>query len=216
MEWGILAIGIVFLIIAYVVLQGTRAALAWRRAAASGDVGVIRQIAQEAIEAWRSMKRPREVAPEVWRGIQSLELLDVGPDYVRVSCQAEGEYRLQDGRWMEVTSPLQEGMAITARAADMLLYELPHARLARVQIDVYTTFRGADGTPSRQCILSTIASREAAREVDWDEWPPQEIVRALGGRYRLSEAGQALPIDPDEAALSRPPEGRGERTPLPR
>lgn len=223
MEWGILIIGIIFLVISYVVIQGTRAALAWRRAAAAGDAGVIRQIAREAIDAWRSMKRPKEVAPEVWRGIQSLDLVDVGPDYVRVSCQAEGEFRLQEGRWVELVSPLQEAMAITARAADMLLYELPHVRLNRVQIDVYTTFREAGGASRHQCILSTIASREAARQVDWDEWSPREIVDALGGRYRLGEGGQALGIDPDEVTVSQPAgehgpqsDSAGEAASLPR
>lgn len=204
MEWGILVISIVFLAVAYVVIQGTRATLAYRRLAAAGDVSAIRELAQEAIDSWRSVKRPKEVPPEVWRGIQSVELVDVGPDFVRVSCQAEGEHRLLDGRWVEMASPLQEGMAVTARAADMLLYEVPNARLASVQIDVYTTFREADGTSRHQCILSTIGRREAARGVDWENWSAAEIVDAFGGRYRLGDSGQALPIDPDVGALSAP------------
>ncbi len=205
MEWGILVISIVFLAVAYVVIQGTRAALAYRRQAAAGDVAAIRELAQEAIDSWRSMKRPKEVPPEVWRGIQSVELVDVGPDFVRVSCQAEGEYRLLDGRWVEVASALQEGMAVTVRAADMLLYEVPNVRLPGVQIDVYATFREADGTSHHQCILSTIARREAARDVDWENWAPAEIVDAFAGRYRLSESREALPIDPDVDALVAPP-----------
>lgn len=204
MEWGVLAIGIVFLVVGYVVIQGTRAALAWRRAAAAGDVEVIRELVEGAIEGWRSGKRPKEVPPEVWRGVQTVEVVDMGPDYVRVSCQAEGEYRLVDGRWAEVASPLQVGMSITARAADMLLYEVPNLRLDRAQIDVYVPFPERGGGLRPQCILSTIARREIARGVDWDEWTPAEIVEALGGRYRLDAAGRPLPIDPDQAFISRP------------
>ncbi len=203
MEWGIAAIGILFLFLAYIVVQGTRAATAWRRAAAAGDVEVIRRILDDAISAWGAMRRPKEVAPDVWRGVQSMETVDVGPDFVRVSCQAEGEYRLAGGRWVETASALQEAIAITARAADMLLYELPHFKPDQVQVDVYTTFRTPQGAARRQCILSTPASREAARAVDWEEWSATEIVEALGGRYHLGDSGQPLPIEPAKALKPR-------------
>ena len=198
MVWGILAITIVFIVVGYVVLQGTRASLAWRRAAAAGDVEVIRRMLEEAIASWRSMKRPKEVASDVWRGVQSVELVDVAPDSARVSCQVESEYRLVDGRWTEVTSPLQEGMAVTARLADMLLYDVPNLHLAAARIDVHNTFRGPEGAAERACIVTTNARREVAGEVDWEGWTPAEIVDAFGGRYRLGERGAALPIDVDE------------------
>lgn len=212
MEWAVLGIGIVFLLLAYIVIQGTRAAGAWRKAAAAGDVDVIRRLAEDAIDAWRSMRRPKDMPPEVWRGVQSMELTDVGADFIRVSCQAESAYHLLGGRWVETANPLQEGMAITARAADMLLYELPHMSLSRVQIDVYTTFRGAEGTTRRECILSTPASREAARQVDWENCTAAEIVEALGGRYRLADSGQPLPIEPEKTAASLKPRRSGPKT----
>lgn len=200
MQWALLALLILFLLVAYVIIQGTRAALAWRKAAAAGDVKVIRDILEDSINSWRSTKRPKTIAPDVWRGIQSMQAVDVGPDYVRVSAQAEGEYRLAEGgRWVEVRNALQEGMAITAKAADMLLYELPHFRPNRIQIDVYTTFREADGAAYRACILSVSGSRERARQVDWDEWTAEEIVDALGARYRLGEGGQPLPVEVEQA-----------------
>lgn len=200
MEWGILAVAIIFIVVGYIVLQGTRASLAWRRAAARGDVEVIRQMLDDTIASWRSMKRPKEVAPDVWRGVQTAQLVDVGSDSAVVSCQVESEYRLVEGRWLEVSSALQEGMAVTARLADMLLYEVPNLRLASARIDVYTTFRDAEGAAERACIMSTNATREAARGVDWEEWPAADIVDAFGGRYRPGERGAALPIDPDEGA----------------
>ncbi|MBI2913042.1 MAG: hypothetical protein HYY03_03900 [Chloroflexi bacterium] len=213
MEWAVAGIGVFFLFLAYIVVQGTRAATAWRKAAAAGDVDVIRRIIEEGIAAWRSMKRPQEVASEVWRGVQSMEVVAVAAGSARVSCQAESEYRLLNGRWVEMANPLQQGMAITARAADMLLYELPHLRLERVQIDIYTTFREADGPAGRRCILSTQATREAARQLDWENWTATEIVEALGGRYRISGSGQPLPIDPRRPSLTRraPRNGRKAR-----
>ncbi|MDO8613763.1 MAG: hypothetical protein Q7R32_13230, partial [Dehalococcoidia bacterium] len=117
-----------------------------------------------------------------------------------VSCQVESEYRLLDGRWVEVSSPLQEGFAVTACLADMLLYDVPNLRLDSVRIDVHTTFRDVGGTAERACILTTNVRRELAREVDWEEWTPAEIVDAFGGRYRLGERGVALPVDPVEGA----------------
>jgi hypothetical protein len=194
LTWALITIFVLFLLLAYIVLQGTRAALAWRRAAADGDTKVIRDIVQDCLEGWRSQKRPKAIAPEVWRGIQSLQLIDVEADFVRVSATAESEYKLADGRWLEMRNPLQEGIAITARAADMLFYELPHYRPDRLQIDVYTTFRDESGVTRRECVLSTETTRELAREVDWEEWEAERIVEALGGRYELSENGRPLPV----------------------
>jgi hypothetical protein len=213
MQWALLGLAILFLIVAYIIVQGTRAAMAWRKAAAAGDVKVIRDIVEDALGAWRSVKRPKQVRTEVWRGIQSLQAVDVGADFVRVSCQADSEHQLLNGRWVEVRNPLQEGMAITAQAADMLFYELPHFRPERVQIDVYTTYGEADGATKRDCILSTATSRETAKLVDWEEWTPEQIVEALGGRYRLSDSGRPLPVRPAVTASVRTARGNGRRAP---
>ena len=209
--WGVIVIGIIFVLVGYVVIQGTRAASAWRKAATAGDIGVIQKILEEAIGGWRSSRRPKEVPPEIWRGIQSMELVEVGPDSVRVSCSAESEYRLEEGRWVETVNPLQGGMAITVRAADMIFYELPYFRPDLVQIDIYTTFREPAGATQRQCILSTPATREAARQVEWDEWTATEIVEAFGGRYLLGESDQPLPIEPKGIVA---PSGNGDKAAL--
>jgi hypothetical protein len=210
MEWAVLGLGILFLLITYIVVQGTRAATEWRKAAAAGDVKVIRDILEDSLNGWRSMKKPKEVPVEVWRGIQSMQVVEVAPDLVRLSCQAEGEYKMTNGRWVERANPLQEGMAITARALDMLLYELPHFKPDGVQVDVYTSFRQASGAHTA-CILSTVATREAAREVDWEEWTPWEIVDALSGRYRMDDFGQPLPIEVEEPAPGGPEDSATKR-----
>lgn len=216
LPWALLGLTIFFLLVTYIVVQGSRAAMAWRKAASQGDVEVIRTIVEDSLSAWRSMKRPAAVPPDVWRGIQSMQLTDLAADFVRVSCQAQSEYRMDEGRWVEVRSPLQEGMEITARAADMLFYEMPHYRPERVQIDVYTVFNEGEGRSRNVCILSTAASRDQARNVDWEEWSAEQIVQFLGGRYRLGAFGQALPVDvePPSGLLAelQPPGGAGSRS----
>ncbi|MCI0783461.1 MAG: hypothetical protein J4N77_03960 [Chloroflexi bacterium] len=193
-QWALIVIFILFLVLAYIIVQGTRAALAWRDAAASGDTKVIRDIVEDSLEGWRSQKRPKPVAAEVWRGVQSLQFVHVEADFVRVSATADSDYKLVDGQWLEMRNSLQEGIAITAQCAEMLFYEMPHYRPDRLQIDVYTAFRDKSGASLRECILSTEATREVARTVDWDEWTSDEIVEALGGRYRLSDVGRPLAI----------------------
>ena len=195
LPWALLGLTLFFLLITYIVVQGSRAALAWRTAAAAGDLKVIRMIVEDSLSAWGSGKRPKAVQPDVWRGIQSMQLTDLATDFVRVSCQAQSEYRMEEGRWTEVRNPLQEGIEITARAADMLLYDMPHYRPERIQIDVYTAFREGEGPTQNVCIMSTAATREQAREVDWEEWNAGDIVDALGARYRPGEFGQPLPIE---------------------
>lgn len=195
LQWALLGLAIVFIIVAYIVIQGTRAALAWRAAAAKGDVKVIAEIVDDSLRGWAAMKKPKDVAVDVWRGVQSAQLVEVDADSVRVSCQAESEYQMVGGKWIEKSNPLQAGLAITAKMAEMLLYELPHFRPDRIQIDVYTTYRVEDGQPSRACIVSSEPDRQKARDVDWDDWSGEEIADALGARYRMGERGQPLPIE---------------------
>ena len=150
LQWALLVIFVLFLVLAYIIVQGTRAAIAWRTAAADGDTKVIRDIVEDSLEGWRSQKRPKPVSVEVWRGVQSLQLVHVEADFVRVSATAESDYKLVGGQWLEMRNPLQEGFAITARAAEMLFYELPHYRPERLQIDVYSAFRDDSGATRRE------------------------------------------------------------------
>jgi hypothetical protein len=206
MQWALIGIAVFGVILAYVVWQGMRAANKYRELAAAGDLPTIRLIVDEALAEWHSGRPPKGLPPTVWAGVQTMEVVDVGSDYVHVSCSAEGEYKMVDGRWLETKSPLQEGMAITAKATEMLLYELPHLRLDRVVVDVYTTYRDAVGV-RRELILSCDARREDAREVDWDDWTPQQITESLGARYRLGEHGQALPLSSNGETAQPPAEG---------
>lgn len=195
MEWALIGILVFAALISYVIIQGTRAQLKWRELAAAGDVPTIRLILNDQIEMWKEGRVPAGVSPTVWRSIQNMELTEVGADYARVSCDAEAEYRTVDGRRQMVTTPLEQAMQVTAKAADLLLYDLPNLKLARVQIDVYSTFRDPFGDEEQKCILTCTATRTAAREVDWDEWTAQEIVDYFGARYEVDERGMPLPIE---------------------
>jgi hypothetical protein len=198
LQWALLGIFIAVSFLAYIIIQGTRAAMAWREAAKNGDTKVIRDIVEDALKVWSSQKRPKPVPPEVWRGIQSMQLAGVAADYVRVSCIAGSEQKMLDGRWVEIRNPLQEGVAITARAADMLFWELPHYRPETVQIDVYTDYREEEGRTRRECIISTRANRADAAALDWEEWTAEQIVNALGAVYSLNSNGRPVPIEPLE------------------
>ncbi len=207
-DWGI-AVAIVFLFIlflfvGFVIIQGTRAQLYWRKLVEQGDVGAIQALASEEINRWRTARTPRGVAPEVWHGVQSADLIEVKPDAVRVSALAEGQYALVSGERREVSSALNEGIKLTARLAEMLMYDIPNVKLPYAQIDIYSTYRDERGS-SQQCIISTVCKREISDALDWDDMSPDEIVLAFAGRYSLDDRGNALPINPDAVGPSGVP-----------
>ncbi len=196
LQWALLGIFIAVSFLAYIIIQGTRAALAWRDAAKDGDTKVIRDIVEDALKMWSAQKRPKPVSSEIWRGIQSMQLTAVAPNYVRVSCVAESEHKMVDGRWVEIRNPLQEGVAITAKAADMLFWELPHFRPENIQIDIYADYRDDEGRTRRECVMTTQAARDEAKDLDWEEWTADQITDALGAVYKLNQNGRPVPITP--------------------
>lgn len=201
MEWGLLIVGIIAALIAYAVIQETRAQRHWRSLTEAGDVDAIRQILEAATQRWRTERVPKGVPASLWHGVQTVELVEVGRDFARVGCSAEGQYAVVGDRRQEISSPLQEGMELTRKLADMLFYDIPNLRLARAQIDVYTTFRDEYSVASQRCILSTIIDRTRAEDIDWDAASDEEFVRHFGGRFSLDSRAGARPIDPEEGAL---------------
>jgi hypothetical protein len=126
--------------------------------------------------------------------VQSAEVLEVSPDGVRLSATAEGQYAAVSGERHQISNALHEGMKVTAKLADMVLYDVPNVRLPFVQIDIYSTYRDQQSS-SQRCILSTRCERAVAEGLDWDETDAEEIVQAFGGRYALDDTGNALPIE---------------------
>jgi len=207
-DWGIaVAIGVVmllFVVVGWVIVQGTRAQLAWRTLVEAGDIDAIRTLVAEELDRWKSMRMPKGTEASVWHGVQTAELVDVQPDGVRLSASAEGQYALVSGERREVSGALREGMKLTSKLADMTLYDIPNVKLDHVHVDIYTTYRNEAGS-SQRCVLSTLAARSVADGVDWDATDAEDIVRAFGGRYVLDDRGQPLPINPDDVGASGVP-----------
>ncbi len=199
-NWGlVIAVAFMFVILAfisYVVLQGTRTQMAWRERAEQGDVDVIRTLVSDEVERWKTTRMPKGTNPQVWHGVQRAQVLDVTPDSVRVAAAADGEYALVSGERREVTTSFQQGLGVTAKLADLLLYDVPNLRLPSVQVDIYSTFRD-DRSASQRCIISTVCDRTIATDIDWEEMGAEEIVRAFGGRFLLDDRGNAMPITVD-------------------
>ena len=193
-----------FLVVAWVIVQGTRAQLEWRKLADAGDVSAIQTLVGDEVTHWKTMRMPKGTRPSVWHGVQSAELVGVTSDGVRISASADGQYALVEGERREVSSPLAEGMRVTARLADMALYDIPNVKLAHVQIDVFSTYRDDLGS-SQRCILSTMCRREVADVLAWDEMDAEEVVRTFGGRFLLDDRGNPLAVDPEATTVTGVP-----------
>lgn len=187
---------LLFLGIGFVIVQGTRAQMYWRKQVIDGDVDVISMLVTEEVNRWRTMRMPKGYDPGVWHGVQTAELIEVKPDGVRLSATAEGQYAMLDGRRQQVSTALDEGMKVTAKLADMTLYDIPNVMLPWVQVDIYSTYRDDVGSAQR-CVMSTTATREVADYLEWEDMEAEAVVRAFGGRFSLDDRGNPLPIDPD-------------------
>jgi hypothetical protein len=179
MEYGILVVLIIMLLAAFVIVQETFAQLHWRKLVAEGDVIAIRELIETEAEHWRTSRVPKGTPALLWHGVQTVELLDVTADSARLSCNAEGEYALTGGRRVETSSPLAEGMKITKKLAEMALYDVPNVKLDRVQIDVYTSFRGDD-----------------VELVDWEEITPADFTTLTQGLFAPDSDGGLHAVEP--------------------
>ena len=162
---------------------------------------MIRQLVLAEVEHWRTEAPPKGTPAAVWQGIQGVELVEIGREYIRASTTAEAQFAMVGGGRRQVSSALDGAKRITARLAERLFYDIAHVRPERLQIDVYTTFQEVGGEATQRCILSTLVQRAAVVEIDWDNDPPEVIAEQLGARYELDSQGAALPIEPDEEAV---------------
>ena len=206
MEVGIAIIMVILLFTTYVIVQETRAQLHWRNLVESGDVEAIRTLLDEQIETWHNARVPRGMPALLWHGIQTVELLDADAEGARVSCNAEGEYALVRGQRLETSSPLSEGMKITMKLAEMLLYDVPNVKLDRFQIDVYTSFRDESGRAEPRCVLSTLVERSNVDHIDWEETEPPDFIELNYGRFDAATDGSLKQIEP----LVWPQSGAGD------
>jgi hypothetical protein len=205
MTWGltvgIFFVALLFAFIGFVIFQEARTHRFWRRRVEEGDLEMIGQLVRAEVERWRTERPPKGMAASVWQGVQGVELIELGSDYIRASTTAEPVFALVGGSRRQVSSALDEARRITAHLAERFFYDVPHVRPDRVQIDVYTTFHSLGDEATQRCIMSTIANRTAAAEVDWDNDPPEVTAERLGARYQTDLRGEPVPIDPDEETV---------------
>ena len=196
MEWGILVILLILLFVSYTIVQETRAQLHWRNLVQGGDVEAIRTLLQNEIEHWHTSRVPRGTPALLWHGVQTVELEDVDSTGARLNCSAEGEYSLVQGKRIETSSAVAEGMKITMKLAEMTLYDVPNVKLDRVQIDVYTAFRDNSGRSETRCILSTMVEREVVEHIDWEETSAPDFLTLTQGRFAADGSGTIQAIEP--------------------
>ncbi len=205
MAWGLavgmLIVALLFAFIGYILFKETRTHRFWQTRVEEGDLEMISQLVRVEVERWRTERPPKGMPASVWGGIQGVELVDLGRDYLRASSTAEPQFAIVGGARRQVSSALDEGKRITAQLAERFFYDVPHVRMERVQIDCYTTFHAPGGQAAQRCILSTLARRVDAAEVDWENDSPEVIAEQLGASYQLDDQGVALPFEPDEEAV---------------
>ncbi len=216
MAWGIvvgmLVVMALFAFLGLVIFQEARTHRFWRHRVEAGDLEMIGQLVRAEVERWRIERPPKGTPAGVWGGIQGVELVEVGSDYVRASSTAETQFALVGGSRRQVSSALDEAKRISARLAERFLYDIPHVRPERLQIDIYTTFHELGGEAEQRCILSTLVRRDDVIDIDWESDPPETIAERLGARYHLDARGEALPIELDDEAAravanGSPPDG---------
>lgn len=184
----------------------------WRRRVEEGDTPIVAALIEEALATWRRARPPRGTASNLWAGIQGAQLLAVTDEpSATLSTSAEGEFRTEGGLRVQVSTALDEAMALATRLVDMMLYDVPNLRLNSVRVDVYSTFTSADGTPVQQPVLTTTADRATADDLTWEAFTPEEILARFDTRYERQPSGQAgvIALLPVEGVL---PEQRAQST----
>ena len=200
MEWGILFFTLLGLAFGGIVLQATFAAQQWRRSIAAGDVEVLRQAVDNALESWRRQKPPRGYPPADWQGLMSVAVVAMDPRRCRVSMLVTPDIRVVDNQRREVGRPIDVARRVCVRMAERLLYEVPHVRFEEVQLDVYSSFVNEKGDSQSSCVLVTRVDRAAAAAAPWDVGDDADILAT----WTTSEAGPAESLDPEIDALIEP------------
>jgi len=191
---GILVTATIFLVTGWAVSTEMFQQRAWRKRVASGDTDIVGALIEESLATWRRGRPPRGVPASLWAGIQGTQLVAVETDGATLSTSAEGEFRTEEGKRVQVSSALDESIALAAKLLDMILYDVPNLRLGYARVDVYSTFTGAEG-PVQQPILTVTAERPIADEMTWEAMTAEEILRRFGAVWELTASGQAAPIE---------------------
>lgn len=168
---------------------------AWRRRVESGDTDIVAALIEESLSVWRRGRPPRGTPSSLWAGVQAAQLIAVEQDGVTLSTSAEGEFRTEGGTRTQVSSALDEAIALAAKLLDMIMYDVPNLRLGYTRVDVYSTFTGADGTPAQRPILTVTADRATADDMTWEVLTPEEILGRFDATYERAPNGRPLAIE---------------------
>ncbi|OAI39811.1 hypothetical protein AYO38_06920 [bacterium SCGC AG-212-C10] len=166
----------------------------WRKRVESGDVDIVGAIIEEALGAWRRGRPPRGTPSSLWAGVQGAQLVAITQDTATVSASAEGEFRNEGGQRVQITSALDEAIALATKLLDMMLYDVPNLRLAEVRVDIYSTFTGDGGTPVQRPILTSTADRSIADSLTWEALTPDELLGRFQTQFDRLPSGQGAPI----------------------
>jgi hypothetical protein len=204
---GMVVVGAIFLVFGWAVSTEMFQHRAWRKRVASGDVDIIAALLEESLGTWRRGRPPRGTPANLWAGIQGAQLIAVEVDGATLSTSAEGEFRTEGGQRVQVASALDEGVAIAAKLLDMILYDVPNLRLGYARVDVYSTFTGDRGADQRP-ILSVVADRATADDMQWEALTPEEIIGRFEATFERGPGGQPMPIalPPVQGTPPRPAE----------
>ncbi|MCC6382625.1 MAG: hypothetical protein IT304_08940 [Dehalococcoidia bacterium] len=204
----------IFLAVGWAVATEMFQQRSWRRRVESGDVQIVAALIEESLGAWRIARPPRGTPANLWAGVQGAQLLAVTEDAATLSASAEGEFRTDEGRRVQVATALEEATALAAKLIDMMLYDVPNLRLGRVRVDVYSTFMDEGGVPVQRPILSSAAGRAVADALSWEAMTPAEVLGRFETKWEPGPAGQGtpIPLDPVEGEAPKtraPAEGAG-------
>jgi hypothetical protein len=169
----------------------------WRHRVESGDTDIVRALIEEALGTWQRARPPKGTPASLWAGVQGAQLIGVATDYAVMSTSAEGEFRTEEGRRVQVATALDEAIALAARVVDMMLYDVPNLKLHSVRVDVYSTFTGPGGQPEQRPILTTTAERPVADALDWEALTPAEVLGRFETRFSRGPGGQGEAIEVD-------------------
>ena len=166
----------------------------WRRRVAAGDQEIVGAIILETMESWRRARPPRDLPPSLWAGVLRAELVAATAETAVVQSSTEGEFRSAGERRERVSTALDEAVALAARLAGMMLYDVPNLSLGSVRVDVYSTFPADGGAARQKPILTTTACRRDADGIDWDVLTPAEILARFETVFEVGANGVATPI----------------------
>lgn len=193
--FGIIIVLVIFAGVGWAVSTEMFQHRAWRRRVESGDLDIVASLIEEALAGWRKGRPPKNVPASLWAGVQGVQLVAVDDDGVTVSASAEPEFRTEAGTRVQVTSALDEAIALAARVLDMMLYDVPNLRLGYVRVDVYSTFSAPGGAPVQRPILTATARRAVADALEWEALTSAEVLGRFDSAYVRGAGGQAVAIE---------------------